>query len=84
LVKAQVIGLTATAAALERQFRSDGYLPGVPPGITALSLRQVTILCRMMKCPGCKARGLEARSFASSPGWRVLACCPRYPFAEEV
>lgn len=72
-----------TLGDLERRLAGAGWKPGTPPGLTNLTVQTDLRICKQMKCPGCKRRGLEYRPYHRGQRYRVLAACPHCHAAEE-
>ncbi|HEX5270543.1 MAG TPA: hypothetical protein VFW33_08665 [Gemmataceae bacterium] len=78
LPAARLSELVATLAA-------EGYRPGIPAGLPLLARAADQELCRRMRCPACRHRGMAYRPFVSAGGrYRVVAGCPACQCAEEV
>lgn len=72
------------AADLERQFRREGYQPGLPPSVP----RDIFFFERRTygrcQCPGCRRRGLRVEAFTNDDGgYRLLGTCPHCGSGEE-
>jgi hypothetical protein len=65
----------ATAEALALLFRSEGFRPGIPPGLPAevLAIDQRTY--RRQRCPHCPRR-LAVRPWTDGARHRLLCSCP--------
>lgn len=64
-----------TAEVLERQFRKDGYTPGVPVNLDERDQSIDALVCRRLKCPRCRRRGMAYKPYRNGGAYRVLAAC---------
>ena len=63
---------------------SAAWQPGAPPHITAETQAIDRQLCKRMKCPRCKRRGLEYNPLHLGASYRVQAVCASCGHPEEV
>ncbi len=70
-------------AVLAGRLAERGFAPGAPEHIREETRQSDRAVCRSMKCPGCKGRGLAYRPYHAAGGrYAVLAKCERCPAAE--
>jgi hypothetical protein len=72
-----------TARDLAAALLAGGLRPGTPPHLTARAESIDRQLCRALRCPACRRRGLSYRPFTDGRRYVVLAVC-RCGAAEEV
>jgi hypothetical protein len=78
------VGSIPTAAALERDARRLGYVPGFPPRLTPANRLTDARACRRLKCPACHARGMTCKPFHKPDGYKIVAACSVCGAGEEV
>ena len=74
----------APLAQLHADLASAGFTPGIPANLTLESRATDQELCRRMRCPSCRRRGLAYRPYSNGKKYRVIAGCPTCNAAEEV
>jgi hypothetical protein len=62
---------------------AEGLQPGTPAHLSAQSQSIDRQLCRALRCPACRKRGLAYRPFTDGQRYVILAVC-RCGAAEEV
>jgi hypothetical protein len=73
-----------TAEALDREWRSLGFVAGAPPRVSPDGRAIDKRVCRHLKCAACRRRGLDYRPFRRGDDYRVLAACLHCGAGEEV
>jgi hypothetical protein len=64
---------------------AQGFAPGFPGKLSLTSRAADKYVCRRLRCPSCRKRGLAYRPFVNASGqYRVVASCPECHAAEEV
>jgi hypothetical protein len=71
------------ALGLAAELLGEGLVPGTPPHLSAQAQSIDRQLCRQLRCPACKRRGLSYQPFHGAGRYVVLAVC-RCGAAEEV
>ena len=72
-------------AELHEQLLAEGYFPGTPTNLRLDTRSTDQELCRRMRCPCCRQRGLAYRPYTDGKkSYRVVASCPTCNAAEEV
>jgi hypothetical protein len=70
---------TPAAGPVETAWLATGWVPGIPPGLTAEALAVDVRLARFsLRCPCCRRRGLTAKAFTRLGRYRMLAVCNRH------
>lgn len=75
--------LTPTLA-LEISLHALGYRPGWPLTIHPNTRVIDADTCRAMRCGGCHRRGLDCSPWYRGDSYRIVACCNRCEWGEEV
>jgi hypothetical protein len=76
-------GGACCALGLAAELYAEGLHPGTPPQLTARAASIDRHLCRALRCPACRRRGLSYRPFTDGRRYVVLAVC-RCGAAEQV
>jgi hypothetical protein len=73
------------ALGLAAELFEQGLHEGTPPGLSAQSQAIDRRVCRAMRCPACRKRGMAYRPFSDGhTHYTVLAVCAGCGAAEEV
>jgi hypothetical protein len=72
------------ALGLAAELFAEGLHEGTPPGLSARAEAIDRQVCRRLRCPACKRRGMAYKPFHGAGRYTVLATCRRCGAGEQV
>jgi hypothetical protein len=73
------------AFALAAELFAEGYAEGQPAHLTGLAEQADLQLCRALRCPACRKRGMTYHPFTNDAhAYRALAVCGACGAGEEI
>jgi hypothetical protein len=64
------------SVSLEALLQAGGWKRGCPRQVTMATRAVDARLCKRLKCPACRHRGMEYHPYHRGDSYRVLARCP--------
>jgi len=71
------------ATVLADEWQRQGWLPGLPPAVSAATFQIDREIYRHVSCPGCRGRKQDVRPFHKDGEYRLLIACNRCGRGQE-
>jgi hypothetical protein len=72
-----------SAVALAAEWQRQGWLPGLPPAVSAATFQIDQQIYKHVSCPGCRGRKQDVRPFHKAGEYRLLVACIRCGRGQE-